>query len=461
MARKIIIVGGGVGGYVAAIRASQMDAEVILIEKDNLGGTCLNRGCIPTKALLQSVDILERTRCAETFGISAEKISVDFSVVFRRKTAVVKRMLDGVTYLMKKNKIRVIRDTATLVDSRTVGLSGKNEKIKADNIIIATGSEASTIPILGIHQNELLTSNEILAMEQLPENVVIIGGGVIGLEFAEIMHKLGSEVTIIEMMPQILPTGDKEVAKTFKNILKKEGIEIFTDALVTGIEREKSGGEKVTFTTKGDNSEKYKISEKVLLAVGRHPYTDGLGIDTLGLATDGGRIIVNKRMETNIPGVYAVGDVIGGVMLAHVAMEEGKCAVENIMGVDAGINYRATPCCVYTSPEIAWVGLTENEAKEKYGDIRVGRAPFTAIGKAQILNEMTGMVKIIADGNYGEILGVHIIGPNATELIAAAVLGIKMEATFEDIATTIHAHPTLSEAVMEAALDVGGKSINF
>lgn len=461
MAKSIIIVGGGPGGYVAAIRAAQLGAQVTLIEKDTLGGTCLNLGCIPTKALLQSADILARIRHAETFGISVEKVSIDFSAVTKRKEAVVKRLVAGVTSLLRKNRIKVIKGIGTLVDSRTVGILGESDKINADSIIIATGSKPSTVSIKGIDEPGVITSDEALTMGQLPKSIVIIGGGVIGLEFAQIMHRMGSEVTIVEMMPQILPTEDTEIANMLEEVLKKEGIEIFTNATVTSIRSAKQEEKVVSFTTRDGNGERERIAEKVLLSVGRCPYTDDLGVNKLGLAMDNDRLVVNEQMETNIPGVYAIGDVVGGLMLAHVAMDEGKCAVENVMGADCKIDYRAIPRCVYTSPEVAGVGLTETDAKEEYGNIKVGRFPFTASGRALILNETAGMAKIIADASYGEILGVHIIGPQATELVAEAVLGIRMEATFEDIASTIHAHPTLSEAVMEAALNAGGKTIHF
>jgi dihydrolipoamide dehydrogenase len=360
---------------------------------------------------------------------------------------------------MRKNKINVIKGIGTLLDSKTVGLLGESDKISADSIIIATGSKPSIIPIKGVDEPGVITSDEALKMEQLPKSIVIIGGGVIGLEFAQIMHKMGSKVTIVEMMPQILPTEDTEIANTLENILKKDGIEIFTNATVTSIRNTEQQMKAVSFTTK--DGEQERIAEKVLLSVGRRPNTDDLGIEKLGLAVDNGRIVVNERMETNIPGIYAIGDVIGGLMLAHVAMEEGKCAVENSLGADCKIDYQAAPRCVYTSPEVAGVGLTEAEAKKEYGDIKIGRFPFMASGRALILNETAGMVKIIADARYGQILGVHILGPQATELVAEAVLGIKMEATFDDIASTIHAHPTLSEAVMEAALNVDGKTIHF
>ena len=460
MAKSIIVIGGGTGGYVAAIRAAQLGAQVTLIEKDALGGTCLNRGCIPTKALLQSADMLAKIKEAGVFGISAGKVSIDFSAVTKRKNAVVEQLVSGVTFLMKKNKVKVIEGIATLIDSKTVEILGGSERVTADNIIIATGSKPSTIPVKGIDESGVITSDEALVMEQSPKSIVIIGGGVIGLEFAQIMSRLGSEVIIVEMMPQILPTEDTEVANMLGGILEKDGIKIFTSATVKSIASAGRKGSLVSFTTKDGKGEQEVIVEKVLLSVGRQPNTDDLGVDKLGLAMEKGRIVANERMETNIPGVYAVGDVIGGLMLAHVAMDEGKCAAENIMGADCKIDYWAVPRCVYTSPELAGVGITEAEAKEEYGDIKVGRFPFKANGKALILDETAGMVKIIAEARYKQILGVQILGPHATGLIAEAVLGIKMEATLEEIAATIHAHPTLSEAVLEAALNAEGKTIH-
>jgi len=460
MAKSIIVIGGGTGGYVAAIRAAQLGAQVTLFEKDKLGGTCLNRGCIPTKALLQSADMLAKIKEASVFGISAENVSLDFSVVAKRKDAIVGQLVSGVNFLMKKNKIKVINGVATIIDPKTVGVLGTNEKVKADNIIIASGSKPSRVPIKGIDEPGVITSDDALAMEQLPKSIVIIGGGVIGLEFAQIMKRMGTEVTIVEMMPQVLPAEDTELANMLGGVLEKEGIKVFTKAAVTSIVSAGQKGNLVSFTAE-DGTKQEVIAEKVLVSVGRSPATDDLGVDKLGLAMEKARIVVNERMETNITGVYAAGDVIGGFMLAHVAMDEGKCAVENIMGANVKMDYLAVPRCVYTSPELAGVGLTEAEAKEQYGDIKVGKFPFQANGKAKILNETAGVVKIIADSHYKQILGMQILGPHATDLIAEGVLGIKMEATLEEITATIHAHPTLSEAVLEAALSAEGKTLHM
>lgn len=461
MAKRIVIIGGGPAGYVAAIRGAQLGAQVTLIEKDTLGGTCLNRGCIPTKFLLQAADILVRMKSARDFGILAERISFDFLTVVKRKEVVVKQLLAGLTSLMKKNKIEVIKGSGTLIDPKTVGILEVGRKINADNIIVATGSRPSTVPIRTITESGIISSDEALTMEQLPKSIIIIGGGVIGLEFAQIFRRMGSEVTIIEAMPQILPGEDIEIVNMLRGILEADGINIFTNAIATAISSTKSGEKVVSFTTVGTNNVQERKAEKVLVAVGRSPNIDNLGVDKLGLATDKGRLVVNERMETNIPGIFAAGDVVGAPMLAHVAQEEGKCAVENIMGFERKIDYRAIPRVVYTSPEVAAVGLTETQAKKEYGDIKIGRFPFRANSRAVILNETKGMVKIIADAKHGQILGVHILGPWATELIAEAVIAIRMEATFRDIASSIHAHPTLSEAVAEASWGVEGESIHI
>lgn len=457
---RIVVIGGGPGGYVAAIRAAQLGAQVTLIEKDKLGGTCLNRGCIPTKSLLQSVGMLWQIKKADAFGISVKHPSLDFAAVCRRKQSVVKQMVDGVGFLMRNNNITVISGIGTINGQGKVRVVSEEQKmIEADKIIIATGSEPASVPIEGINEEGVINSDEALTMEQLPKSMVIIGGGVIGLEFAQIFHRMNVKVAIIEMMPQILPTEDAEIAQTLKGILKGEGIDIYTNAKVRSIGTNEQGDKVVSLSAK--EGEKTLVGNKVLIAVGRAPYKKDLGLERLSVALDRGRIIVNKRMETNIKDIYAVGDVVGGAMLAHTAMAEGSCAAQNAVGMGVEMDYRAVPRCVYTSPEVAAVGLTEKEAKEKYDNVRVGKFPFGANGKALVLDETEGMVKFIVDAQYGQVLGVEIIGPHATEMIAEAVLGIQLEATFNDFAFAIHAHPTLSETVMEAALGVMGKSLHI
>jgi dihydrolipoamide dehydrogenase len=460
ISKHIIVIGGGPGGYVAAIKAAHLGAQVTLIEKDTLGGTCLNRGCIPTKSLLQTANILFQIKKADVFGISVERPSLNFEAVSRRKRKVVKQLVDGVGFLMRKNKITVIDGIGTIVGQGKVRVVGNEEKmIEADKIIIATGSESASIPIEGINEEGVINSDEALAMEQLPSSMVIIGGGVIGLEFAQIFHRINTKVAIIEMMPQILPTEDADIAQMLEEILSREGIDICTNAEVNSIGTNEQGDKVVSFNTK--EGQKRLVGNKVLIAVGRRPCTSDLGLEKLGLALDRGQIIVNKHMETNIKNIYAVGDVVGGTMLAHKAMAEGSCAALRAMGANIEMDYRAVSRCVYTSPEVAAVGLTEKEARVKYDNVRVGKFPFRVNGKALVLDETEGMVKFIADAQYGQVLGVEIIGPHATEMIAEAVLGIQIEATFNDFASAIHAHPTLSETVMEAALGVDGKSLHI
>ncbi len=461
MSKSITIIGGGPGGYVAAIRAAQLGAQVTLLENDTLGGTCVNRGCIPTKSLLHSVEIVNTLRNASAFGITTGEISIDFSVIAQRKEAAVQQLVAGIKTILKKKGVRVIKGTGTLVDSRTVAVLEQNEKITSDAIVVATGSKAFIPPLKGANQPGVMTSDEILKMVEFPKSVVIIGGGVVGLEFAQILHHVGSRVTIIEMMPRILPVEDEEITNMLTNILSKDGVEIIAGATVTDIGSKGQDEKEVRFTIGVSKQEQKRTGEKVLLASGRQPYTGDLGTQKVGIEVKGSRITTNKRMETSVPGIYSIGDVTGSVLLAHAAMEEGKCAVENIMGPSREVDHTLIPRCIYTSPEVAAVGLTEALARSEYGNVKIGRFPFVANGRALANGQASGMVKLIAESKYGQILGVHIIGANATELIAEAVLGMRLEATFEDIGTTIHAHPTMSEALMEAALGASGMAIHL
>jgi len=461
MSQKIAVIGGGPGGYVAAIRAAQLKNEVTLVEKDELGGTCTNRGCIPTKALIQSANVYWQARHSQAFGVKIPQVDLDYPAVLQRKNAVVKRLVNGVGFLMKKNRIRVVKGEAALTDARTVSVRETGEKIKADKIILAMGSLPAGLPIEGLDQQGVITSNEALNLEQLPSSLVIIGGGVIGIEFAQLMHRMGVKVTVIELMPSILPTEDAEAVRILTEMLKKEGLEIITGAAVKKIEEDGRGGRQVVFSLAGQDHR--RSAELVLMAVGRKPDLSLSGLDRLGVPlTDRRHILVNERMETGVPGIYAIGDVIGGIMLAHAAMAEGVCAVENAGGIGRSMNCRLVPRCVYSVPEMAGAGLTEAEAREQYGDkIKVGRFPLTANGKAAILGETEGLIKILAEPNYGEIVGVTLVGPHATELIAEAVVAMSLEAGFEDLAAAVHAHPTVSETMMEAALDVDKRAIHI
>ena len=450
---KVVVIGGGPGGYPAAIRAAQMGAQVTLIENNELGGTCLNRGCIPTKALLHSANLFHQTKNAASSGIITAKVKLDFLKVMEHKGGVVKSLVGGLGSILKSNGITVVKGTGAFANAQTVRIVETNEEIRADRIIIATGSVPVRLPIKGADLPGVITSDEALSLTKLPKSILIIGGGVIGIEFAQIFNRMGTHVTVVEMLPQIIPAEDSEIVAKLKAMLVKEGIAIHTDTTVKEI---KGKGDKKTVSF-GDKEE---VVDMVLLAVGRAPFTEGLGADTIGLQMEKGTIAVNEYLETNVPGVYAIGDVIGNYMLAHVATSEGEHAAQNALGNLKAMDYKAVPRALYTSPELGSVGLTEKEAKEKYGQIKVGKFPLAASGKALILGEKGGMVKVVAEPKYGEVVGVHILGPHATDLIAEAVLGLHLEAALEEFAHTIHAHPTLSESIMEAALDADGKAIH-
>lgn len=455
----IVIVGGGPAGYVAAIRASQLGSKVILIEKDSLGGTCLNRGCIPTKALLHSVGILESARQGKDYGVNIGEVVIDFARMMSHKDAVVSTLLTGVQYLMRSNAIEVIKGTGKVVSSTEVEVdSGQKEIIKAAKIILASGSVPSAVPIPGVDGSGVITSDGAFQLSEIPQSLLVIGGGAIGVEFATIFAKLGTKVAIVEMLPQIIPTEDHELSMSLKGVLERDGIKIFTGAQVRRIEDDAEGDKLISVTT-GEGEQKLTV-ELVLVAVGRKPNTEGLGLEAVGIKTERGRIIVNERMETNIRGIYAAGDAVGGIQLAHVASAEGVVAVENALGKDSAIDYKVVPRCIYTMPEVAAVGLTENQAREKGLNLKVSRFPFAANSKALILGQRDGFVKILSDAKSGEIFGVHIFGPQATELITEAALAMKMEATVSEISATIHAHPTLSEAIRETALAAEGMVVH-
>ncbi len=457
---KIIVIGGGPGGYVAAIAAAQLGAAVTLVEKDALGGTCVNRGCIPTKALIQTANLLHAIGKAGEHGIAIKECAFDFLKASARKDRIVRQLRDGIAYLMKKNSITVIKGAASMTDAGSVLVTGDHAgELSADRIIIAAGSEPGSIPVEGIDGKDVINSDDVLAMGSLPRKMVVIGGGAIGLEFAQLFRRMNVEVSLIEMMPQILPAEDPDVAGALEKALKREGLAIYTDAQVMRIGTAPSGAKEVLFRSNG--ADRTAEGDKVLVAVGRRPRTEGLGLEKAGIACEKGRVTVNDRMETSRKNVYAIGDVVGGVMLAHKAMAEGRCAAINAMGGEKRMDYRAIPRCIWTSPEVAAVGLTEREAKERYGDVKVGSFPFIANGKAKILGEIQGFVKIISESHYGEILGVQILGPHATELIAESVLGMQMEASFHCLNETIHPHPTLSEALLEASLGLEGKALHI
>ena len=457
----VAIIGGGPGGYVAAIKAAHLGLKAILVEKDKLGGVCLNRGCIPTKALVSTAELLNNLQRAGEFGIQVKDYSIDFPAIMKRKDLIAHRLSSGVEQLMKANQVRLVRGEGQIIEPGKVEITdtaGKKEVIKTKNIIIATGSKVMRLPIPGIDSEGVITSDEALSLSELPSRMLIIGGGVVGIEFAGIFKVLGVEVTVVEMLPRILLPIDEEISRRLTQLLKRKGIEILTDCKVKGIKKNNQNLEVLVSTTDG---EKKLETEKVLLAAGRVPELGNIDVQRLGIELDKGAIKVDEKMRTNIPGIYAVGDVVGKIMLAHVASREGIVAVENICGKEVLMDYKVVPNCVFSMPEVASVGLTEEEARKENDNIKVSKFPFMANGKALGMGETEGMVKIIADADTSELLGLHILGAHASDLITEGTLALSMEATAFEIVNTIHAHPTLAETIAEAAEGITGKPIHL
>ncbi|MCL1849005.1 MAG: dihydrolipoyl dehydrogenase [Clostridiales bacterium] len=453
MGKKIIIVGGGPAGYVSAIRGAQLGAEVHLIEKSSLGGTCLNVGCIPTKVLLHASDFYHKARTAAVPGVNTTA-ELDWPAVLAHKEQVVNRLTGGVSWLLEKAKVQVHSGFARVLPGLRVQVGG--DTLSADAIILATGSANTAIPFHGSDLEGILDSTAALALRELPKSVAIIGGGVIGVEFATLFTQLGVETTVVEMQPEVLPTVDGEIAALLRQKLTGDGVRIYTSASLTGVEK----GEGKLSVQLDQGGQGLSIqAEKVLVAVGRRPNTAGMGLEELGVAMDRGAILVDAHYQTSIAGLYAVGDCNAKLMLAHAAMEQGLAAIGHSMGLHAEGRQSPIPSCVYTSPEIASVGLTEEQVKEKGLPYTTGRFPLGGNGKAIIEGE-DGLIKILTDKEYGEILGVHMIGPKVTEMIAEAALCMDMEGTVDDLIHAVHAHPTVSEALGEAAMAVLGKGIH-
>jgi dihydrolipoamide dehydrogenase len=463
MAEKdVVIIGGGPGGYVAAMKAARLGGKVILIEKDELGGICLNWGCMPTKALLRGVELLESIEAGKEFGIQTSGTTVDFSKMSARKERAVKTLVSGVGGLMKSNGVEVIKGKARLISPREIQVEDEKKQtatFSAKKVIIATGSVSARLPIPGAQLAGVIDSTGALQLKKVPESMVIIGAGPIGLEFGTIFAAFGAKVTVLELLPQILPTEDAEIASALEKSLKRYKMEMLTKCQVKEI-AEAAGGKLRVKAVIGE-AEKSFEAEVVLVAVGRSPNVEGLGLQEAGVRAGKKGVEVNSRMETNVPGIYAIGDVTGQWLLAHFAFAQGEVAAENLMGHEVEMDSRVVPRCVYTLPEVASVGISEKEAREAGRDIKVGRFPFSANGKATVYGDRTGMVKIVADAKYGEILGVNIFGPHATDLIGEAVLAMRLEGTAQDIAQAIHPHPTLTEALKEAALDVDGMALHM
>lgn len=451
---NLAVIGGGPAGYIAAIRAAQLGAKVAIVEKGEFGGTCLNVGCIPTKVYLKNAEIIEQIREASARGmlIDSSQIKVDMEKVQAFKNSTVKKLTSGVVVLLKSNGVDIYNGVGKINANKDVVVND-SQIIKADKIILAGGSKASRINIPGIESDKVLTSDDLLAIREVPESLAVIGGGVIGTEMGQSFAGLGSNVTIIEMMERIVPPLDKEISAELTKLVKRKGMKVITSAQITEIIDK---GDKLEIKIEGKDS---VIADKALLSIGRVPDLDGVG--EMKFETERGRIKVDKYMETSVKGIYAPGDVNGIKMLAHVAYRMGEVAADNaVKGNHRSIKLLSAPSVVYTSPEVAMVGLTEEEARAKYDEIRIGRFNFSANGRALASSETHGFVKVIADNRYGEVLGVHIIGPSAAEIITQASLIMEMEITVDEVIKTIYGHPTFSEALFEAFADVLGEAVH-
>jgi len=460
----VAIIGSGPGGYVAAIRAGQLGLKAAVIEKDaRYGGTCLLRGCIPTKALLRDAHLFQEIKRARQQGLfKTGDLEIDFAKIQERKNDVVDKNAKGVDFLFRKNKVTVFKGYGTVASPTRVVVKGDGSptEVNAKNIIIASGSEAKSLPGYTFDEKTILSNVGVLDLKDLPKSMLIIGCGAVGVEFASIYNSFGTKVTLLEVLPNIVPVEDEEVSKELKRVFTKKGIEVYTKAR---LESAKPNGValEVTFQTEKGEIKKHTV-DKVLMATGRGPNSANIGLDKIGVAMDRGFVKVDQYMETNVKGVYAIGDVTPSPLLAHVASQEGIVAVEKIAGKHpVPIKYNQVPGCTYCDPQVASVGLTEAKAKEAGYEVKVGKFPFTAVAKAKIEDATEGFVKIVADAKYGEILGIHMIGNTVTEMIAEAVAAIALEGTVEDLVNMIHAHPTLAEATHEAALAVFGAAIHI
>ncbi|MEN9345885.1 MAG: hypothetical protein RLZZ60_1354 [Bacteroidota bacterium] len=457
----IIVVGSGPGGYVAAIRASQLGKNVAIVEKAELGGICLNWGCIPTKALLKSAQVFEYLKHSADYGITVKDSSADFEAIVKRSRGVASNMSKGIEFLMKKNKITVIKGAAKLTAPKKVEVDtdGKKEIHEADHIILATGARSRELPGVKQDGKKIIGYREAMVLPKQPKSMVVIGSGAIGMEFAYFYSTLGTKVTIVEFMNRILPVEDEEVSKAMEKIYKKNGVEIMTESAVENVDTAGAGC-KVNVKTKTGNVT--LEADIVLSAAGVVTNLENLGLETLGVKTDKGKIIVDDHYKTNVAGVYAIGDIVHGPALAHVASAEGIICVEAIAGLKPhALNYNNIPGCTYTHPEVASVGLTEAQAKEKGYDIKVGKFPFSASGKASASGHKDGFVKVIFDAKYGEWLGCHMIGEGVTDMIAEAVVARNLETTGHEIIKSVHPHPTMSEAIMEAVAQAYNECIHL
>ena len=455
----LAIVGAGPGGYVAAIRGAQLGLRTALIEKESVGGVCLNWGCIPSKALLHCAELANLFRRGPEFGIGYENLTLDLGVAIDRSRDVVAKMVGGVETLLKQNKVTVIKGTARLTSPTSVAVAPNGDVIEAANVIIATGGVSRSLPGVAVDGDRVITSREALELREAPKSIVIVGGGPVGIEFAYLYRSYGAEVVVVEMLPRLLPNEDEDVSRGLERALKAQGIGVRTGASVESVAVHEDAA-AVTIAS-GDRREELR-AERVLIGVGSGPNTQGLGLEEAGVELDRGFVRVDDHCRTNLPGLYAIGDVTGRLLLAHVASAQGVTAVETIAGRSPPpLDYERMPRAVYCQPQVASLGLSEAEARARGHNIRMGRFPFRANGKALAIGETEGMMKLVVDADTREVLGYHILGVGATEMIAEASLGAALETTPAELGYAVHAHPTLSEIVREAALAVSGEAVHF
>ncbi len=463
----VVFIGAGPGGYVAAIRAAQLGLNVAVVEKDKVGGTCLNRGCIPSKSFLRSAEIYRNTLESKKFGVIVNDISLDFTLIKDRKQNVVEQLLKGIEFLFNKNKITLIKGYGRISTNESFNRlvhiekeNGENETIIARNIIIATGSKPKTLSGLKIDGEYIMTSDEAFDMKQLPKSIIIIGGGVIGMEWASLLNDFGVEVTVVEYMSRILPLEDLDISKDMTRVMKKRKVKIHTNSRVIS-ESIKIIDNYVELDAMKEDETIHLKAEKILVSVGREAVIEDIGIENFSIKVENGEVKVNEFYQTDEENIYAIGDCIGGLQLAHVASHEGIIAVEHIAGQDtAKMDYLSVPRCTFTFPEVASIGLSEEEAKEKGYEVKIGKFSFRGIGKALVYGEIDGFVKIISNIKDNTLLGVHMMGPHVTDMITEVGITKILKATASDIAHTIHPHPTLTEAILEAALDVDNRPIH-
>jgi len=459
----LVVIGGGPGGYVAAIRASQCGMKTAIVEKAAMGGVCLNWGCIPTKALLKSAEQMAFLNEASKWGFAFENLKFDFPDIIQRSRSIAAENSRGVDYLMKKNKVSVIRGTGTLTDTATVavydGKDRETDRLSAKHIIIATGGRPRMVPGVKFDGKRIISSKEAMVMKKPPPSMIIIGAGSIGVEFGYLYHTFGTDIKLVEMMPQILPVADSEISKTLQRIFEKKGMQIYAGTRVESLKKDKT---KVTAKLSDGNGPKTISADCCLVAIGVQGNVEGLGLEKIGVKVEKNTITTDKFMRTNVAGIYAIGDVVGEPCLAHIASQEALVCVDKIVGKDSpGMNYGDYPGCTYCKPQVASFGMTEQQAVDAGYNIKVGRYPFSANGKARAIGETEGLVKVVFDSKYHELLGAHLIGPEATELIAEFGLAKTLECNDEEIIHAIHAHPTLSEAIKEATLNVFQKAIHI